>query len=187
MSGDAAELRATPARASAASFVEPTSLLPLRWGRYRDRWMLGLALIAGGLVHLQSADTGNLVPLITGSAAHVAGWLIMPADGWRRVLPLAPSTLVVWLVLTGPASMWTLTVPFLFWLLVRHRPWRSALAVGPVLLNGVLCATLFTEYRWMPVAVALTAVVLVGSAWGARALARPLPGIRREVAPTASA
>lgn len=180
-------MSAAPPPPAASRWVEPTSLLPLRWGRYRDRWMLGLLLIAGGLLHLQSADTGNLVPLITGSAAHVAGWLVMPAAGWRRIVPLAPSTLVVWLVLTGPASMWTLAIPFLCWLLVRHRPWRSALAVGPVLANGVLCATLFAEYRWMPVALALTAAVLVGSAWGARALARPVASIRRPVAPTASA
>ncbi|WP_200959257.1 hypothetical protein [Yonghaparkia sp. Soil809] len=170
---------APPASLVPTPWVEPAARLPLRWGRYRDRWVLGLLLIAGGLLHLQSSDTGNLIPLITGSAAHVLGWLIMPAAGWRRIVPLGPSTLVVWLLLTGPSSMWTLTVPFLFWLLVRHRPWRSALAVGPVLLNGVVCATLFTEYRWMPVAVALSAAVLVASAWGARALARPVASIRR--------
>lgn len=174
-----------------APWVEPAARLPLRWGRYRDRWIAGLILIAGGLMHLQSADTHNLVPLITGSAAHVAGWLVMPASGWRRLVPIVPSTLVVWLLLTGPASMWTLTMPFLGWLLVRHRPWRSALALGPVLLNGVLCATLFTEYRWMPVAVALSTAVLVCSSWWARALARPAASIRRRadapIAPTASA
>lgn len=171
--------------------VEPAARLPLRWGRYRDRRLAGLVLIVGGLLHLQAADTGDLLPLVTGSAAHVAGWLVMPASGWRRLVPIAPSTLVVWLLLTGPASMWTLTVPFLGWLLVRHRPWRSALALGPVLLNGVLCATLFSEYRWMPVALTLSAAVLVGSAWWARALARPAASIRRPadaaIAPTASA
>ncbi|GAA1687126.1 hypothetical protein GCM10009792_03700 [Microcella alkalica] len=185
-----------PARTAAtpASRVEPAARLPLRWGRYDDRRAIGLLLIVGGLLHLQSSDTGNLIPLITGSAAHIAGWLIMPAAGWRRVLPLAPSTLVVWLLLTGPSSMWTLTIPFLFWLLVRHRPWRSVLAVGPVLLNGVVCAALFAEYRWMPVALALSAAVVVGSAWGARALARPVASIRRPArgaaatdTPTASA
>lgn len=179
MTDPAAAAPAPSPAPAAAPWVEPAARLPLRWGRYDDRRAIGLLLIAGGLLHLQSSDTGNLIPLITGSAAHVAGWLIMPAAGWRRVLPLAPSTLVVWLLLTGPSSMWTLTVPFLFWLLVRHRPWRSALAVGPVLLNGVVCATLFTEYRWMPVAVALSAVVLVASAWGARALARPVASVRR--------
>lgn len=151
---------------------DPASLLPLRWGRYRDRIAIGLVLIAGGLVQLQGALTYDLIPLIWGSAAHMAGWLIMPARGWRRLVPLLPSTLVVWLLLAGPAAVITLIVPFLCWLLVRHRPWRSLLAAGPVVLNGVLFATLTRDYEWMPLALAVSALVLVGSAWWAAALAR---------------
>ncbi len=151
---------------------DPASLLPLRWGRYRDRVGIGLVLIAGGLVQLQGALTYDLVPLIWGSTAHMAGWLIMPARGWRRLVPLLPSTLVVWLLLAGPAAVITLIVPFLCWLLVRHRPWRSLLAAGPVVLNGVLFATLARDYEWMPLALAVSALVLVGSAWWAAALAR---------------
>ncbi len=151
---------------------DPASLLPLRWGRYRDRIAIGLVLIAGGLVQLQGALTYDLIPLIWGSTAHMAGWLIMPARGWRRLVPLLPSTLVVWLLLAGPAAVITLIVPFLCWLLVRHRPWRSLLAVGPVVLNGVLFATLTRDYAWMPLALAVSALVLVGSAWWAAALAR---------------
>lgn len=151
---------------------DPASLLPLRWGRYRDRIAIGLVLIAGGLVQLQGALTYDLIPLIWGSSAHMAGWLIMPARGWRRLVPLLPSTLVVWLLLAGPAAVITLIVPFLCWLLVRHRPWRSLLAAGPVVLNGVLFATLTRDYAWMPLALAVSAIVLVGSAWWAAALAR---------------
>lgn len=151
---------------------DPASLLPLRWGRYRDRIAIGLVLIAGGLMQLQGAITYDLIPLIWGSAAHMAGWLIMPARGWRRLVPLLPSTLVVWLLLAGPAAVITLIVPFLCWLLVRHRPWRSLIAAGPVVLNGVLFATLTRDYAWMPLALAVSALVLVGSAWWAAALAR---------------
>jgi len=151
---------------------DPASLLPLRWGRYPDRVAGGLLLMVGGLVQLQAASTENLIPLIWGSTAHMAGWLIMPARGWRRLVPLLPSTLVVWLLLSGPAAVITLIVPFLCWLLVRHRPWRSLLALGPVLLNGVLFASLLRAYEWIPLALAVSTVVLVGSAWWAAALAR---------------
>ena len=158
---------------TALAWVEPAARLPLRWGSYRGRVIAGLVLIAGGLVHLQAARTEDLIPLIIGSTAHVVGWLIMPAAAWRRLVPLLPSTLVVWLLLTGPQSVWTLTVPFIFWLIVRHRPARSYLALGPVLLNGVAAVGLFGEYDGMLLSLALSTVVLVGSAWWAWALARP--------------
>jgi hypothetical protein len=88
-------------------------------------------------------------------------------------VPLLPSTLVVWLLLTGPQSVWTLTVPFICWLIVRHRPARSYLALGPVLLNGVAAVGIFGEYDGMLASLALSAAVLVGSAWWAWALAQP--------------
>jgi len=155
------------------SWVEPAALLPLRWGSYRGRITAGLVLIIGGLVHLQAASTEYLIPLIVGSSAHMLGWLIMPATAWRRLVPLLPSTLVVWLLLTGPQSVWTLTVPFICWLIVRHRPARSYLALGPVLLNGVAAVGIFGEYDGMLASLALSAAVLVGSAWWAWALAQP--------------
>jgi hypothetical protein len=160
------------------AWVEPAARLPLRWGRYRERVIAGLVLIIGGLVHLQSASTFVLLPLIVGTAAHTIGWLILPATAWRRLVPLLPSGLVVWLLLTGPQSMWTLSICFVCWLIARHRPWRSYLALGPVLLNGVLAAAVFRGYEQMLLALGISAVVLVGSAWWAWALARPAAGIR---------
>lgn len=160
------------------AWVEPAARLPLRWGRYRDRVVAGLVLIATGLVHLQAASTLNLVPLIVGTAAHTIGWLILPAAAWRRIVPLLPSGLVVWLLLTGPQSMWTLAVPFVCWLIARHRPWRSLLALAPVLLYGVLAAAVFREYEQQVLALGLAGVVLTGSAWWAWALARPAPASR---------
>jgi len=154
------------------SWVEPAARLPLRWGSYRGRITAGLVLITGGLVLLQAASTEYLIPLIVGSSVHMLGWLIMPATAWRRLVPLLPSTLVVWLLLTGPQSVWTLTVPFICWLIVRHRPARSYLALGPVLLNGVVAVGVFGEYDGMLASLALSAAVLVGSAWWAWALAR---------------
>ena len=166
-------MSAAPPPPAASRWVEPTLLLPLRWGRYRDRWMLGLLLIAGGLLHLQSADTGNLVPLITGSAAHVAGWLVMPAAGWRRIVPLAPSTLVVWLVLTGPASMWTLAVPFLCWLLVRHRSALAALTAVPVAMVALLVGDAFgQDYTRMLTALGIVGVAMLAAGWLAQLIDR---------------
>lgn len=170
-----------------AAWVEPAARLPLRWGGYRDRIAAGLVLIVGGLVHLQAASTENLIPLIVGSSAHIVGWLIMPATAWRRLVPLLPSTLVVWLLLTGPQSVWTLTIPFICWLIVRHRPARSYLALGPVLLNGVAAVGIFGEYDGMLFSLALSAVMLVGSAWWAAALARPAGPAAAQPVPTAEA
>jgi hypothetical protein len=172
---------------TASPWVEPAARLPLRWGSYRERIIAGLVLIVGGLVHLQAASTENLIPLIVGSSAHMLGWLIMPATAWRRLVPLLPSTLVVWLLLTGPQSVWTLTVPFICWLIVRHRPARSYLALGPVLLNGVAAVGLFGEYDGMVLSLALSAVVLVGSAWWAWALARPAGSAAAQPVSTAEA
>ncbi len=152
---------------------EPAARLPLRWGHYRDRVLAGLVLIVAGLVHLQAASTLNLLPLAVGTAAHVVGWLILPASVGRRLAPAGPSALVVWLLLTGPQSMWALLVPFVGWLVARHRPWRSYLAVTPVLLYGVLAIAVFREYDQQLIALALAGVVLCGSAWWAAALARP--------------
>lgn len=171
------------------AWVEPAARLPLRWGRYRDRVVAGLVLIVGGLVHLQSASTLVLLPLIVGTTAHTIGWLILPASAWRRLVPVLPSGLVVWLLLTGPQSMWTLSICFLCWLIARHRPWRSYLALGPVLLNGVLAAAVFRAYEQMPLALGISAVVLVGSAWWAWALARPaagIPGLPAAATPSAA-
>lgn len=172
---------------TAEEWVEPAARLPLRWGRYRERVVVGLVLIAGGLVHLQAASTLNLLPLIVGTTAHTIGWLILPATAWRRLVPVLPSGLVVWLLLTGPQSMWTLVIPFVCWLIARHRPWRSYLALTPVLLYGVLAVAVFREYDQQLLALSLAVTVLVGSAWWAAALSRPAPASRVGASPSGTA
>lgn len=169
----------TTAGADGAAWVEPAARLPLRWGHYRDRVAMGLVLIIGGMVHLQAASTTLLWPLAVGTTAHIVGWLILPAAAWRRLVPVLPSSLVVWLLLTGPQSVWLVSVTLLCWLIARHRPWRSFLALGPVLLYGVAAVTLFREYDEALVAFTGALVVVVGSAWWAWALARPAASIRR--------
>ncbi|TXK19227.1 hypothetical protein [Homoserinibacter sp. GY 40078] len=105
----------------------PLSSLPLRWGDAPTRWWAGIWLIIGGGLAIAGANTFALWILPMGSAAHVAGWCILPCAGWRRTLAVAPSLLTMWLLLTGPRFLIVLVVPYLCWLLVRHRPAVTAL------------------------------------------------------------
>lgn len=155
--------------------AEPTARLPLRWGTYRGRYLAGLALIVGGLVGLQAASTTFLYPLITGTVLHTIGWWIMPSAGWRRHLVVFPCGVQIWLLLTGPQSMWTLSITYLAWLLVRHRPLTSYVTVLFVIANGVGMTQLFSEYSMLLPALAISGVVLAASAW----IARHIAGIRR--------
>ncbi len=150
---------------------EPASLLPLHWGHYADRYVAGIILIVGGAIQLQGSNTWTLPLLLIGTLSHALGWVILPARGWRRMLAVVPATAQIWLLLTGPLSVWTLTVPYLCWLIVRHRPWRSYLTLALPIANGILLPRFFTEYSGMPQALAISMVVFVGAAWLARALA----------------
>ena len=108
----------TPTRATR----EPTSLLPLRWGGYRERYLGGLCLIVGGGVAIAGSDTYVLWLLWPARIAHVAGWCILPVRGLAAVVVVLPSTLSMWLLLPGPRYLVVLVIPYLGWLLVRHRP-----------------------------------------------------------------
>ena len=168
-------------RAAEFRWQEPTKRLPLRWGTYRGRYLAGLLLIVGGLLHLQSSTTHLLWPLVVGTVAHTIGWWTLPAAGWRRLAVPLVCGVQVWLLLTGPQSMWTLVIPYCAWLLVRHRPAISYVTVLAVVLNGVAAAALFREYAQMPLALFISAGVLSGAAWTARflAAARENQGLRR--------
>jgi hypothetical protein len=152
-------------------WIEPTRALPLRWGTYTDRYLAGLLLIVAGGIYLQGSNTWTLSLLLVGTLAHATGWAIMPARGWRRLLIVVPATGQLWLMLTGPLSMWTLVIPYLAWLLVRHRPARSYLTVLFPLANGFILPQFFTEYSGMLPALAISVAVLAASAWAARLIA----------------
>jgi hypothetical protein len=157
---------------AAPRWREPTSLLPLNWGNYTDRYLAGLILIVGGAIQLQGSNTWTLPLLLIGTAAHATGWAIMPARGWRRLLVVVPATFQIWLLLTGPQSMWTLVVPYLGWLIVRHRPLAAFLTAVFPLANGFLIPQFFSEYSGMPLSLAISMAVFVGSAWLARLIAQ---------------
>ncbi len=157
---------------TAGRWREPTSLLPLHWGHYRDRYVFGLVLIIGGAIQLQGSNTYTLPLLLIGTTAHIVGWSIMPARGWRRLLVVVPATAQIWLLLTGPQSMWTFVVPYLCWLLVRHRPASAYLTAVFPIANGFIIPQFFSEYSGMPLALAISLAVFIGSAWLARLIAQ---------------
>ena len=154
---------------------EPTRLLPLRWGGYVDRHVLGLALVLGGGIGLQGANPRILPLLLAGTVMHAVGWSILPAAGWRRVLGAVVGTAQIWLLLIGPTAVWTLVLPYIAWLLVRHRPGRSFVTVLFPLATGILVPQLTHEYQFQPIALPVALAVVVASAWIAALIARSKP------------
>jgi hypothetical protein len=149
-------------------WTEPTRALPLRWGSYTGRYLAGLSLIVSGAVALQSA-TGYFQPALgLGALAHVVGWWVIPAAGWRRIWVVLPSLVGVIILLVGPAVVGLLAIPFACWLLVRHRPVLTFLLALVVLGTGVLLREVYAEYSGMLPALAIMAGVIVACAWLAR-------------------
>jgi hypothetical protein len=148
----------------------PPRALPLRWGAFRTRHLAGIALLIAGAVNLQSANTYTLVFLLLGSVAHIAGWLVLPVRGSRRVGAILPSFLAVFAMLTGPQALPLLVVPLLAWLWVWQRPAMSYLAVLPLLAVTMVFARVYREQSAMPFAFGVSAAVFVGCAWAAAAL-----------------
>ena len=156
---------------TAPRFVEPTGRLPLRWGRHRDRTAWSLMLITGGTVALAGADTFQLLILLAGTLACAAGWGIVPSDGWRRIVVAFPATLAGWMLLGGPRFVVVLVLPYLAWMLVRHRPAVAWLTVVLVVAVAVTTAQLVTGYGDMLAALAVEGAAMVVSALLARRIA----------------
>ena len=154
-----------------ASGWEPTRRIPLKWDHYNDRYFVGLVLIVAGALHLQGTNNYTLVILFIGTLSTAVGWSIMPSRGWRRMIVVIPAIAQIWIMLTGPMSMWTLAIPLACWLLVRHRPLNSYLVLALPIANGIVLPRFFQEYSSMPQALAISGVVLVVAAWLARAIA----------------
>jgi hypothetical protein len=147
-----------------------TTTLPLRWGTARERTIGGGILIVSGAVAVAGSDTYVLLLLLAGLLAHAAGWSVMPADGWRRVVAVVISTPAVLLLLTGPRFIGVLVLPYIGWLLVRHRPLRSYPTVTFVLAGAVILPRLFPDYSGMLPALGIEFALIVASAWAARAV-----------------
>jgi hypothetical protein len=102
----------------------------------------------------------------------VAGWVILPARGSRRAWALWPSLLSTYLLLVGPQILWILAIPLLGWLLVRQRPLRCYVVMLFPVAAGVILSFQFTSIEGEPLALAIAALVTVGSSWLARLLAK---------------
>jgi hypothetical protein len=152
---------------------EPTATLRLRWGGYRTRMLGGLLLIVGGGVAIAGGAAASPFAnflLYAGSIAHITGWSVLPSAGWRRVWALIPSTTVMWALLAGPGWLWILVLPYIGWLLVRHRPLASYPTLIFVIVGAVLIAPLFPFYDSMLAALGAMATIMLLSALAARAL-----------------
>jgi hypothetical protein len=113
---------------------EPTSRLPLAWGDYRTRYVLGVALLITGAA-LESETTAVTLSLgLVGSAVHLAGWIVQPGRPLARAAVALPSLVFCWCTITGPKTMWLLALVLPCWLLVRRRPpityWSVVLPLG---------------------------------------------------------
>ena len=93
---------------------------------------------------------------------------MLPAAGWRRIWALIPSTFAMWFMLTGPGWLAILALPYLGWLLVRHRPLASYPTVAFVVAAAVIVARLFPSYSAMLPALGTMAAVMALSAFAAR-------------------
>jgi hypothetical protein len=154
----------------------PTPSLPLRWGDAHTRLWAGAWLIVGGGVAIAGSNTEALWVLAIGTAAHLAGWCVLPSAGWRRVIAVGPATLTMWLLLAGPRFVIVLVVPYLLWLLVRHRSGLAALTAVPMAVIALLVGDAFgQDYSRMLTALAVVGVAMVAAAWLARLLDRRRP------------
>lgn len=160
----------SPYTGSPARWREPSSRLALRWGSWAARSWGGLALITGGGFAIAGTTASTAWLATLGVVAHVAGWCIMPAAGWRRIAVLIPSTFAMAVLLSGPTYLGVLVIPFLCWLLVRHRPLRVWPMAAFVVAAGIVVARIFPEYSGMVTAVGVMAGILFGAAWAARAV-----------------
>jgi len=149
---------------------EPSSLLALRWGSWAARSWGGLALIVAGGVAIAGTTASTTWLATAGAIAHVVGWSVMPATGWRRIVVILPSTLAMGVLLSGPTYLTVLVVPFLCWLLVRHRPLRVWPMAAFVVAAGLVLGRIFPDYSGMLSALGVAAGILAGAAWAARAV-----------------
>jgi hypothetical protein len=143
----------------------------LRWGDSRSRAIAGGILIISGAIAVAGADTFVLWLLLIGTVVHIAGWCVMPSSGWRRVVAVSLSTPAVILLLTGPRFIGVLVLPYIAWLLVRHRPARSYPTLIFVLAAAVILPRLYGDYDGMLPALGIELAVMAASGWAARAVA----------------
>jgi hypothetical protein len=144
---------------------EPTALLPLRWGTYRLRYPLAIGLLLTGGLVVQAASVYAGYFLGIGFAAHIAGWLVLPARGPRRVIVALPSAICAAAPLIGSLGTVLVAVCLLCWLWTRQRPLISYPVLLLPIVSGTVLAQLYPQYGDGGIVVSVTLAVLIGSAW----------------------
>jgi hypothetical protein len=128
-------------------------------------------LIAGGLL-TQAASVYAVYYLGVGMAAHIAGWLVLPARGNRRVIVALPSAICAAAPLIGSLGSVLVAVCLLCWLWNRQRPGVAYLVLVLPVIAGIVLAQLFPQYGDGRIVVAVALGVLVAAAWLASVIAR---------------
>lgn len=127
---------------------------------------------------IAGSNTFTLWLLGLGTAAHAAGWAVMPGSGLRRLAAAIVSTLAVWLLISGnPLFVGTAVVPYLSWLHVTARPplaWATAvIPLGGAIVAGLLFAPL--DHRGMLGAIGVMAAAIAVGATATALLSRRNP------------
>ncbi|WP_374009728.1 hypothetical protein [Leifsonia sp. LS-T14] len=151
-----------------SAWTEPTSRLPLRWGAYRPRLLVGLAMIVVGTACILGTTTYSLPLLLVGSLMQPAGWAVLPSTIGRRVAVALPVLGFTWLMLGGSGFAWCYAVPLAAWLLVRLRPLPAFAVLALPVAWSVVVPLLVRDYQWGWVTIATSTVIIVGAAWLAR-------------------
>lgn len=159
----------TPSR---REWAEPTSRMRLRWGRYRLRWILGLALIIIGIGCVQLTSTYSLPFLLVGMLVQLAGWIAQPTSVARRVAVVFPALGISALLLAGPSFSGFFAVPLGCWLLVRYRPPLSWVVIALPIASGLVITNSLFYYNQSWISYTVSTIVVVVSAWLAREIAR---------------
>lgn len=154
---------------------EPTARIPLQWGGYRLRYGLALIGILAGALLVQAGSVYAAYFITIGFALQLAGWLVLPAKGVRRVIIALPSAIFASALLFSSLGSVLLAFCLLGWLWARQRPAIAYTVLVLPVISGLWLFALFPSYGNGAIVVGVSLVVVVGSAWAARGIARARP------------
>lgn len=150
-------------------WIEPTP--PVRWGHPRWRYGVGLVVIVLGAAATTLTSTYSLWFLLAGPLVQLLGWLILPGALWRRIVVLLPCLVAALVLVAGPDFVGAFAVLLAGWLLARHRPPLSFLAVLPVIVLSFVIKGALNEYGQNWIGLLSGSVATVACAWLGRQLA----------------
>lgn len=158
---------------------EPSTGIPLRYGRYRSRYPGAVLLLFAGGIALQFTSVYTLGIGLAGLIATIAGWILIPAPGWRRALVTGPALLGVASLLAGAQSAVLVTLTLAAWLFVRMRPLRSFVVVVLPALASFWLGQFYPQYGSGVIIATVMGVSVAASAWLGREIQRRMFAQRR--------